>query len=63
MYLFLKVVYLEGCRLEDGSMRKFMEVWSEDEQIKRRCSWSTDKAGHLFAEIVDFGKFLLHFIC
>lgn len=41
-------------------MRKFADTW-EDDQIKRRCSWSMDGSGRAFSEIVDYGRRFQYF--
>lgn len=45
--------------MEDGTLRKFTETWTDDDnQVRRRCSWSTGTDGRYQAEIVDYGEVL-----
>lgn len=49
--------FLEGCKLKDGTFKKFMEIWVEEDQIKRKCSWISDANGIPKFEILEFGNF------
>uniref|UniRef100_A0A7E4UM29 Ig-like domain-containing protein n=1 Tax=Panagrellus redivivus TaxID=6233 RepID=A0A7E4UM29_PANRE len=44
---------LLGCTLEDGTVKKFQEVWRENDSMKR-CSWTYDHTGINDSKIVSY---------